>query len=235
MTADVLSTLAGVVGAIMAVLALIWAILIFWIPPRFSRKRMVYELELSTPLLHESAHPDSNLIVKYGNKWYGKRILKDPYIVRIRLSNTGRREIRSGDFDQGTPLQLDVGSKIVALLRVICSLNDMPDPKVGVSERRLNIFPSLIPRHASIHLIVLLDGPCAELTHKSPLIDVSFGQAKVGQRNRFTSPRILGWLALAFIVWWVIQEPLSAAHLVHNIGALLSAAAHGVSHFVASI
>jgi hypothetical protein len=219
----------------MAVLALIWAIIMFWIPPRFSRKRLVYELELSTPLLHESAHPDSNLIVKYGNKRYAKRTLKDPHIARIRLPNIGRREVRSADFDQGTPLQLDVGVKIVAILRVICSLNDMPDPKVGVSERRLNIFPSLIPRHSSIHLIILLDGPCAELTHKSPLMDVSFGQAKVGQRNQFINPRVLGWLASAFIVWWVIQEPLSAAHLVHDIGALLSAAARGVSNFVASI
>jgi hypothetical protein len=46
---------------------------------------------------------------------------------------------------------------------------------------------------------------------------------------------IFGWLALAFVVWWVIQEPTSAAHLVHNIGALLSEAAHGLSNFVASI
>ena len=47
--------------------------------------------------------------------------------------------------------------------------------------------------------------------------------------------RIFGWLAIAFIVWWVIQEPASAGHLVHNIGALLSEAAHGVASFVASI
>lgn len=47
--------------------------------------------------------------------------------------------------------------------------------------------------------------------------------------------RIIGWLAIAFIVWWVIQEPANAGHLVHNIGALLSQAAHGVSNFVASM
>ena len=47
--------------------------------------------------------------------------------------------------------------------------------------------------------------------------------------------RIITYLAIAFVVWWVIQEPTSAAHLVHNIGSLLSQAAHGVSNFVASI
>ena len=46
---------------------------------------------------------------------------------------------------------------------------------------------------------------------------------------------ILGYAAIAFVIWWVVQEPTSAAHLVHNIGTLLSDAAHGLSNFVASI
>jgi hypothetical protein len=46
---------------------------------------------------------------------------------------------------------------------------------------------------------------------------------------------ILKWAAIAFVLWWVIQEPTNAAHLVHNIGTFLSNAASGLSHFVASI
>lgn len=46
---------------------------------------------------------------------------------------------------------------------------------------------------------------------------------------------VLGWIAVAFIVWFIIVEPTAAAHIVHNIGAFLSAAAHGFSTFVASI
>jgi hypothetical protein len=46
---------------------------------------------------------------------------------------------------------------------------------------------------------------------------------------------ILKWLVVAFVVWWVIQEPTDAAHLVHNIGTFLSSAAVGLSHFVTSI
>jgi hypothetical protein len=46
---------------------------------------------------------------------------------------------------------------------------------------------------------------------------------------------ILKWAAIAFVLWWVIQEPTDAAHLVHNIGSLLSQAAHGLSSFVANI
>jgi hypothetical protein len=46
---------------------------------------------------------------------------------------------------------------------------------------------------------------------------------------------VLKWLVVAFVVWWVIQEPQNAAHLVHNIGNFLSTAATGLSHFVTSI
>ena len=46
---------------------------------------------------------------------------------------------------------------------------------------------------------------------------------------------ILKWVVLAFLVWWVIESPGNAAHLVHNIGTFLSNAASGVSRFASSI
>ena len=46
---------------------------------------------------------------------------------------------------------------------------------------------------------------------------------------------IIGYLAIAFVVWWVIEQPSGAAHVVHNIGAFLTSAAHGLSNFFASI
>jgi hypothetical protein len=46
---------------------------------------------------------------------------------------------------------------------------------------------------------------------------------------------ILGWLAIAFVVWWVIEQPTGAAHVVHNIGTFLTSVAHGLSNFFASV
>jgi hypothetical protein len=46
---------------------------------------------------------------------------------------------------------------------------------------------------------------------------------------------IAGWAVLAFIIWWILVEPTAAAHVVHNIGAFLSSAAHGISTFIASV
>ena len=46
---------------------------------------------------------------------------------------------------------------------------------------------------------------------------------------------VLGWVVLAFVVWWVIEQPTAAAHLVHNIGVFLSSAARGLASFFASL
>ena len=46
---------------------------------------------------------------------------------------------------------------------------------------------------------------------------------------------IAGWGAVAFPVWFVIERPTAAAHIVHNIRTFLTTAAHGPSSFFASI
>ena len=33
---------------------------------------------------------------------------------------------------------------------------------------------------------------------------------------------ILTYAVIAFVIWWVVQQPTNAAHLVHNIGNFLS-------------
>jgi hypothetical protein len=47
--------------------------------------------------------------------------------------------------------------------------------------------------------------------------------------------QIITYAVIAFLIWWVIQQPTNAAHLIHNIASLLTNAARGLSNFVASI
>jgi hypothetical protein len=47
--------------------------------------------------------------------------------------------------------------------------------------------------------------------------------------------QVLTYLAIAFVVWWIIQQPANAAHLIHNIADFLTNAAKGLSNFVAKI
>ena len=46
---------------------------------------------------------------------------------------------------------------------------------------------------------------------------------------------ILGWAAVAFIVWFVVEQPDNAGHIVHNIGTFLTTVASGLSHFFAFV
>ena len=46
---------------------------------------------------------------------------------------------------------------------------------------------------------------------------------------------ILGWLAVAFLLFFVIKDPTGAAHLVNDIGNFLTAAAHGLADFFTSL
>jgi hypothetical protein len=47
--------------------------------------------------------------------------------------------------------------------------------------------------------------------------------------------QILTYAAIAFLIWWVVQQPANAAHLIHNIAGFLTNLAKGLSNFVSSI
>ena len=47
--------------------------------------------------------------------------------------------------------------------------------------------------------------------------------------------QVITYLIIAFIIWWIVQQPTNAAHLIHNIASLLTTAARGLSNFVSSI
>lgn len=46
---------------------------------------------------------------------------------------------------------------------------------------------------------------------------------------------ILGWLAVALVAWWVIQNPHAAQHVAGNIGSFITTSAHGLSNLFASV
>jgi hypothetical protein len=50
-----------------------------------------------------------------------------------------------------------------------------------------------------------------------------------------TLKTVLGIVAVAFTIWWVIEQPLAAAHVVHSIGGFLVTAASGMQRFVKNV
>lgn len=47
--------------------------------------------------------------------------------------------------------------------------------------------------------------------------------------------QIFGWIAIAFVLFYLIKQPAGAAHVVHNLGTFLSSAASGFSSFLSSL
>lgn len=46
---------------------------------------------------------------------------------------------------------------------------------------------------------------------------------------------ILGYAAIAFILFFVIKNPTGAAHIINNIGNFLTSVAHGFSDFFTAL
>ena len=133
-------------------------------------------------------------------------------------------------------MQLDLGVKIIELLKVTNSLDDMPDLTLSVTEKRLNIGPSLIPRHAMVSFILLINGPCTVITPKNPLTGVELIQQRLDEKKPGLTPRaILAWAALAFLLFFIIKDPDGVANLINNIGNFFSALARGISSFITNL
>ena len=47
--------------------------------------------------------------------------------------------------------------------------------------------------------------------------------------------QLAGWVAVAFVIWLIIVQPVTAGHIVHNIGVALSKTATGITTFLNSI
>jgi len=47
--------------------------------------------------------------------------------------------------------------------------------------------------------------------------------------------RLVGFLFLAFVVWLILTQPITAANAVNQIGYFLRAAAHNVTVFITEL
>jgi hypothetical protein len=151
---------------------------------------------------------------------YHGKPMKDPHIIVARLAYRGRRDLPSTAFDQDGPLRLDVGIGITALLHSAFTPSKEPTPKVRVSGKGVEIGPSLIRKKQEMEFVILADGPNMLLDCYGPLTDVKIRpqrQEEARYRKLSTLRTISGWACLAFVIWWVIEQPAAAADLVHNI------------------
>jgi len=223
----------AIVSAIVAIVLTAIGVAIAWLTyataPRFSRRRLEYDHDESVPVINQRAQ--GSLTVAYGGNH-----MVDPYVVQFKLSNTGRRDVPTSAFDKAMPLRFNFGVKVVAILHRSYRPDNMIPPDVAFSEHELSVGPSLIPRGALLEYVLLVEGSCHEVLCRNPLEEVDVTRRTQEKHTSGMSQKtVLTWAAVAFLLWWSIQEPTDVARLFHNIGSVLTAAAQGLSNFIASI
>ncbi|MEU9917822.1 hypothetical protein [Streptomyces sp. NPDC051001] len=152
---------AAVVVAVLVGIGAMWATLRAAHPKR----RIAYDSEATA--IVASNHPlGSTLEVRRNGI-----LLTNPYIVRVDIKNTGRRDITSNEFDNASPLRFDLGVPILEVLNAESTPREAQLPAYEVSGRELHIKPSRIGKETIASYTVLVEGsPRPSLTHS--LIDV---------------------------------------------------------------
>ena len=223
--------LAFIVSSVIALPATIFVALTFFVTPWFARKILTYEYEESVPVINGKV-ADSELAVTFHGV-----LMSNPHVISLKLQNTGRADVTSAMFDQATPISFDLGVQVAAILHVSYRPPSMRSPNVALVNRALSIGPSFIPHGAVLEWVLLVDDSCEKMTCTHSLEGVNVkrripsAEWKSGIRLRV----ILTYTCFAFLIWWAIQQPTAAAHLLHNIGNVLSSSANELSRFVASI
>jgi hypothetical protein len=223
----------GFVTIILTLLTLIAALVALWIQLISSRRWLSYEIRAATPLVRAPAEVSKDLKIVYDGT-----TVKDPYFIELRLVNRGREDISSNAFDQGMPIRFDFGIDIVKLLQITLEPDEPRALKVKADGSAVEIGPGLIHAHQELSIALLADGSDITLRYSKPLAGVKIrpvAREDPATRGGMTLKTIAGWLAVAFVIWWILEDSTGAEHVVHNVGTFLTTAAHGISSFFASI
>lgn len=129
------------------------------------RRQLLFRLESCTSLLSTSPDARKELKVLYGNEE-----LADPHILNVKLISRSREDIASEAFDQSRPIVLDVGMPIIALLPMDAKSEVLP--KFKFEGTAVKVGPDLIKRRQRMSFTLLADGPNAQLSCESHLVNV---------------------------------------------------------------
>ncbi|MDF2270700.1 hypothetical protein P2Q00_35530 [Streptomyces coacervatus] len=124
------------------------------------KTRLFYGMPLAAPLLNASPDVRGRVVVTFNDAE-----LEQAHHVEVHLVTRGTRDVASTDFDQGRPLTLDVGARIITLLtppRVTPASAEVPN--VNFDGTTLLIEKCLIKSRERIALSLLVDGESPRLT-----------------------------------------------------------------------
>ncbi|MTE19734.1 hypothetical protein F0L17_11480 [Streptomyces sp. TRM43335] len=171
------------------------------------KRRITYWMG-DTPLLQSHHRLEGGLQVSRNG-----RTLADPRLVRIRMTNTSRRDVPSSAFDQSKPIRIGVGRPILESLGTESEPADAAPPQESVVGTELHIGPGRIGRNQSVTYLVLIDGEPTYSCHHS-LIDVTVEETGSPlERGSDRSLQVLhtgismaGTVAVGLAAWWLYNS-----------------------------
>jgi hypothetical protein len=162
----------GVAGVVVAIVAIVAGVgVAVWQNPS---KSVEWDIE-AVGLLRQRTDFGGAVMVLVNNQ-----PVASPTSVTVWLRNSGRRAIRSSDFDQGKACVFDLGSSVLVGL-------DLPeDAYVDMIDGKIVILPRLLHPGEEVRASVLVDNTRTQLegTFTSSLADVKITRDRPTDRQR---------------------------------------------------
>lgn len=147
------------------------------------KQRLFYHMLADAPLITRQKGLSRELKVTYGQEE-----LSSPRAVTVQLVSRGRRDVTREAFDDGKPLCLDLGTRIVECVEVTTSPSDRTDPEWAIDGSKLLIKPSHFGRRQTTVFSLLVDGESPHIVPpKQSLVDVRIESEVVVERPRRTT------------------------------------------------
>ena len=134
--------------------------------------------------------------------------------VGIYLSSRGRRDITRDAFDEGKPVELDIGVPIQRLVKTWNSQRDVRIVTAQVKGTCLLVGPGLINRRQDLRFTVIADVKPTGVTCKASLIDVSVREQSLGPEGH-------SWIAAFVTVALFMGTTFLALAIVTSFGIRL--------------
>lgn len=169
-----------VIGGIVGLLGVLAAVgVAFW---ERKPKRLDYAIKTNTSILASGAHGVRKLVrVKVANME-----LENPWLVVVRIKNTGRKAVEAGDYVQAIRIEYSDNDVVASFLADESSLGvnsgpyeDMPADEV------MDFAPKLLNAGDWFDIQQLSDGPPGKITVSARIKDQSRPMKKIGERPRY--------------------------------------------------
>ncbi|MFD3787588.1 hypothetical protein [Streptomyces cyaneofuscatus] len=128
----------------------------------------------------------------------------EPRVVKLRLRNSGRRDITQAQFHGNASLEFRMGSPVVGVLGMTTSPTGTITPVVTTQVSRpriVEIPPSLLARKQVFEVTLLLDGADADARcTAAPLVDVTIRRGPVRPASDRWAVGVMGSSALLVLL-----------------------------------